>query len=354
MVVRMALRRRLSLGLLLAVPFLAAASQAPAPPTAAGDPFASFRPWLDITADDRAHADRGETVARILPGRGQEVAVLGLSRIDVEPEAFVARIENIEALRTNPPRTPLTKEMSQPPVPGDLAALRLDPEEVTALRTCHPGDCRLKLTEPEMARLRKVAVANAAGSDAPVHQAFRDLMFERITRYRSGGLAALPAYVDKSEGVKTTDVLNRLIERSPYLTVRQPRLAEFIRQFPRASLPEGEGFLYWALDRVEERPIVSATHVAIVRESPASGLPLVTVAGTQLFATHYYYASLGLTYLVGAQERRYLVYVNRTELDVLGGFFGSLKRAILESRLKRDVTRLITGLRGRLEGQKME
>ena len=78
----------------------------------------------------------------------------------------------------------------------------------------------------------------------------------------------------------------------------------------------------------------------------------MTVTGTQLFATHYYYASLGLTYLVGGEERRYLVYVNRTELDVLGGFFGSLKRAVLDSRLRRDVARLITGLRGRLEGQK--
>jgi hypothetical protein len=339
MVVRMAVRRRLSLGLLLGVPLLAAASQAPAPPTAAADPFATFRPWLDITAEDRA--------------RGHEVAVLGVARMNVEPDAFVSRIENIEALRTNPPRAPITKRLSQPPVRDDLAALRLDPEEVTGLRSCYPGDCHLKLSEPEMVRLRKVA-ESAVANDAPVQQAFRDVMFERITRYLAGGLAALPQTVDKSEGVKTADALNRLIERSPYLTVRQPRLAAFIRQFPHASVSDSDGFLYWALDRVEDRPIVSATHVAVVREPPGSGLPLVTVAGTQLFATHYYYASLGLTYLVGAEERRYLVYVNRTELDVLGGFFGSLKRAVLESRLKRDVARLIAGLRGRLEGQKKE
>ena len=87
----------------------------------------------------------------------------------------------------------------------------------------------------------------------------------------------------------------------------------------------------------------------MVRNAAGSGLPLVTVAGMQVFATHYYQGSLGLTYLVG-DSRRYLVYVNRTELDVLGGFLGGLKRAILESRLKRDVARLIGGLRGRLEG----
>jgi hypothetical protein len=34
---------------------------------------------------------------------------------------------------------------------------------------------------------------------------------------------------------------------------------------------------------------------------------------------------------------------------VLGGFFGPLKRAVLESRLRRDVTGLLGGLRTRLE-----
>jgi hypothetical protein len=349
----MAVRFRMGLCLLVAVPLLAIASQAPAPPSHAPDPFASFRPWLDITADDRTRADRGETVVRILPARGGEVAVLGVAAIAVEPDAFVARIEAIEALRTNPPRAPITKRFSQPPVPGDLAALRLDPHEVASLRRCHPGDCDLKLTEPEIARLREVAGAAGAGLEEMVQQAFRQVIFERITRYLEGGFAALPPYVDKDDPIKTSDVLARLLEHSPYFIVRAPHLATFVRQFPRATIDGGNGFLYWALDRVEDRPVVSATHVAIVRNPPASGLPLVAVAGTQVFATHYYQGSLGLTYLVGTTPR-YLLYVNRTELDVLGGFFGSIKRAILEGRLRRDVARLIGGLRGRLEGRKDE
>ena len=201
-----------------------------------------------------------------------------------------------------------------------------------------------------MARLRKIAESAAAKGDEPVQQAFRAVIFERVTRYLNGGLDALPAYADKDDRVKTVDVLARLLQRSPYVTERQPALAAFVRQYPAASLDGGSGFLYWALDRVEDRPVVSVTHVAIARNTPASGRPLVTVAGTQVFATHYYQGSLGLTYLVGGNPR-YLVYVNRTELDVLGGFFSAIKRAILESRLRRDVARLITGLRGRLEGR---
>ena len=228
----------MGLCLLAAVPLLASASQAPAPSSVA-DPFAAFRPWLDITADERTRADRGETVVRILPAKDGEVAVLGVSAIAVEPDAFVARIEAIEALRTNPPRVPLTKRFSQPPVQSDLAALRLDPHEIDALKSCRPGDCDLKLTEQEMVRLRSVATTG----DAAVQQGFREVIFERVTRYLGGGLAALPAYVDKDQPVKTADVLGRLIDHSPYFTVRQPRLASSVRQFPQASSADGAGFL---------------------------------------------------------------------------------------------------------------
>jgi hypothetical protein len=344
----MSVRHRMGLALLVAVPLLALASQAPAPSSAVADPFSSFRPWIDITAEDRARADRGETVVRILPAKDDEIAVLGVAAIAVEPDGFVAHIEAIEALRTNPPRVPITKRFSQPPVLGDLAALRLDPHEVAGLRICEPGDCDLKLTHAEMTRLRSIARSRESSGEEAVQQGFRQVILDRVAQFSSGGLAVLPPYVDKAAPVKTADVLARLLEHSPYFTARLPRHAEFVRTFPRASLDTGNGFLYWALDRVEGRPVVSGTHVSIVRNDPGSGLPLVTVAGMQVFATHYYQGSLGLTYLVG-DSKRYLVYVNRTELDVLGGFLGGLKRAILESRLKKDVARLIAGLRERLE-----
>ena len=74
---------------------------------------------------------------------------------------------------------------------------------------------------------------------------------------------------------------------------------------------------------------MSVTHVTIARNPSTPDSPLVAVAGMQVFATHYYQGSLGLTYLIG-NGPRYLVYVNRTELDVLGGFFGGIGGELLE------------------------
>ena len=75
------------------------------------------------------------------------------------------------------------------------------------------------------------------------------------------------------------------------------------------------------------------------------------VAGKQLFATHYVEGGLGLTLVTrdGANGEPYLVYVNRSQLDLLRGFFGGLARGVLESRLKRHAPQIVRGLRTRLE-----
>lgn len=45
---------------------------------------------------------------------------------------------------------------------------------------------------------------------------------------------------------------------------------------------------------------------------------------------------------------QYLVYLNRTGVDLLGGLFGPLRRAALGSRLKRELPDIIQKLRARL------
>lgn len=50
-----------------------------------------------------------------------------------------------------------------------------------------------------------------------------------------------------------------------------------------------------------------------------------------------------------ATGANYLVYLNRTGVDLLGGFLGPLKRSLLESRLKSELPDTIRKLRVRLE-----
>ena len=62
------------------------------------------------------------------------------------------------------------------------------------------------------------------------------------------------------------------------------------------------------------------------------------VASKQIYAMHYYDASLGLTLLVpdatAAEPATYVVYVNRSRIDLFEGVFGGMIRRIVAGRAR--------------------
>ena len=93
-----------------------------------------------------------------------------------------------------------------------------------------------------------------------------------------------------------------------------------------------------------------ATHVDIVQpEAPHA--PAVIVLAKEILATHCRTASLGITAVVEdpARAERYLVYVNRSQVDLLGGLFGGLKRKLIEGRVASDSAAVVRLARSRLE-----
>jgi hypothetical protein len=116
--------------------------------------------------------------------------------------------------------------------------------------------------------------------------------------------------------------------------------------------PHIESFFYWSKEHYSGgKPVISITHVGIVRPEPESRLPAVLVTGKQIFATHYIEGALGLTLVTrsGPNGVRYLAYLNRSQLDLLRGFFGGLARSVVEARLERQSPQIVRGLRLRLE-----
>ena len=115
-------------------------------------------------------------------------------------------------------------------------------------------------------------------------------------------------------------------------------------------MPGVESFVYWSKERLAGKPIVSVTHVNIALSSDP-GLPQALVAGKAIFATHYVNAALALTAIVsgGPGRPNYLVYLNRSDVDALGGFLGGVVRWVAERRLKNEAAGVLEGLRRRLE-----
>ncbi len=311
------------------------------------DPFAFFRPAVTITADDRRQLDRGEPIARVLPGKDLEVAVFAALAADADGDRLVAWVRRIEALKKSSYVLAIQR-FSDPPRIEDLAAATLDDEDLSEVRGCRPGSCGLQLSGSEMVELRDAAAETSRDWRPAVQQAFRRVVLRRVQTYLSKGEVA--AYEDRAEPVWPAMRFGQLLEHSGYLTEHLPKLAAHLRGYPQTADPDVESFLYWSKERLARKAIFSVTHVNIVRGRDP-GLPDALVVGKEIFSTHYVDASLSLTAIMRGEpgKNNYLAYLNRSDVDVLDGMFGRLIKKLLQRRLKAEAVGVLHGLRRRLE-----
>jgi hypothetical protein len=312
-----------------------------------GNPFAFFQPSVVVTADDWRHLDRGDPVARVLPDQDLEVAIFAAVPVSVDGDRLVSWMRRIEELKKSPYVLAIGR-FSNPPRLDDLAGLTVDDDELSEIRGCRPGSCAVNLSAREIVNLQKAA-DDAAGDWKPaVQRAFRVAMLERAQLYLATG--EVTAYGEQKNAEPPPARFARVIDHSRFLTEHLPRFADYLRNYPRTAAPDVESFIYWSKERLARKAVIGVTHVSIVRGNQP-GLPDALVAGKGIFATHYLNASLGVTAIVrGAPGgSNYLAYLNRSEVDVVGGAFGGLVRWFMHRRLKAEAATVLQGLRRRLE-----
>ena len=307
---------------------------------ARSEPLAFFQPTAIVAADEREQLDRGQPIARILPAAELEVAVFAAVPTDVNGDRLVSWIRSIGALKKSSYVLAIGR-FSDSPRLEDLAGLALDDEEVSGVRQCRPGDCAFKLAAAEMAELQRAA---------DLQQAFRQMLLRRVRAYLAEGQSALPAYEDHARPVQPAARMAALIGHTAFLIERLPRFTEYLEGYPRVAMPEVESFLYWSKERLAGNAMIGVTHVSILRGASPDA-PDALVAGRQIFATRYVNASLAFTALVhGAPgARNYLVYLNRSDVDPVGGMFSGIVRWFIQRRLKVDAGDVLLGVKQRLE-----
>ena len=302
-----------------------------------GDARSYLMGSFNLTRADVERIDRGHVFTRTLPAEERrEVATIGVVRLPTSAQAYVARLKDIVHFKQDAAVLQIGI-FSSSPSPVDLAALTLDESDMRNLRDCRVGRCGLRMPERTIARLQHEIDWKTSYAPQRATALFRQMLADYADAYLRSGPAAAMEYADRAAPMNVAREFASLAASNPDDCQQFPLLLRHLIEFPSGPRPDTSDLLYWSKERVSRRGVVSITHLAISRS--AGETPVEYVIGSkQIYASHYFDASLGVTVLVGDRSApaaaTYLVYLNRSRLDVLGGMLGGVARAIISSRAR--------------------
>lgn len=288
--------------------------------------------------------------SKILPNtRKGEVAVAGAVRIPVTIDFFLDRFRDIETFKKGPAVLSIGK-FGDPPQEQNLTMLTIEKKELDALEGCRPGKCGMKLSADMMKRLRSGAASFGQGSR--LESEFRAVLWEYVSAYMTNGTPAMITYSDSDPPVQTFTEFLELLKQFSWLERDARRLVEALRGSFRTARPELDGFFYWSKERFGLKPVASITEVVILRTT-IEGKPWAFIASKQIYADHYFEASLGLTVLAGesadpANAMVSMAYFNRSMTDGLRGWFASIERSIVERRVRSGMAKNLSEVKDKL------
>ena len=171
-----------------------------------------------------------------------------------------------------------------------------------------------------------------------------------VNNYRASGDQALMTYHNERTALSLADEFRAMIAARPAVLARFPTVHRHMVDYPRGGGAGFDDIVYWSKEKLGPVVVVSVTHLAIAAVQDAAPVTFMA-ASKQLYGSRYFDSSLGLTILLEQPgvDGAYLVYVNRSRLDALGGFFGGLKRVLVRSRTRSAMAGSLTQARDRVE-----
>ena len=161
-------------------------------------------------------------------------------------------------------------------------------------------------------------------------------------------------YADRGPRLNVGREFAALLEADTVTSSYAPRLRRHLLEYPTSSAEKMTDFVYWSKELVRGRPVISITHVATAAaldDSPVA----YAVGSKQIYAMHYYDASLGLTLLVpdrrAASSGTFVVYLNRSRIDLFDGLFGGVARRMVAGRARGVVAEQLQRLQRALPGE---
>lgn len=307
-----------------------------------------------LTPADFARIDAGEVVARgTAAGDARDLATFGIVRVRITPAFYVEGLADIAAFKKDDAVVQIGV-FNRPPALSDVQGLTLDEPDIRSLRDCRVGRCDLQLPANAIDRFRREVDWQRTDARQHADSLMRQMLVEYVSQYQQSGTAAAMKYADRSDVTDVGREFLSLAHSDAGGWGHFPTLRQHLFEYPGASTPDARDLVYWSKEIVGRRTVASVTHLAIVPGAPASPAAFA-IASKQIYGTHYFDASLGLTVLVADRSSStpatYVAYLNRSRVDIFGGMFGGVARRIVASKARSTVADQLGRLRTRLEQQ---
>jgi hypothetical protein len=263
----------------------------------------------------------GKTVTKILEtATKHEIGIISIARINVSKDFFLRNYRE-KGMNLETALAGTWGVISTPPQLEDLKEITLPKEDIQDLKTCKPGDCKVKAP---IGAIRKISQLDAKAPDfeKKVNLLIQQDTVDYLSKYLKDGNRTLVEYSDEKKPVQLAEQFQGLLKASPYLERYVPELYAYLDKFPNGQLNHAEDVFIWLkedFDNKKMRPVLSINHLVFYRPQGSNGNPIIALK--QLYASHYFEASLSLTVLFedpeGSGVSLYLLNITRARLDVL-------------------------------------
>lgn len=293
---------------------------------------------------DFAALQANQSVVRLAPvSDKREIAVAGLVNIRSGADEFLRSYRDSMLRKSNGAILEIGSFGSQPAL-TDLESLTLESGDIEDLKDCVVGDCDVKLSAAMIDRFRREIDWNAPDYALKVTGLFKQMLSEYVRDYRMRGDAALIQYHDKRDEIDLASEQRALSGAAGYTN---SLLAD-----SNAGLRLIEDAIVWSKIKFGLKPVIAVNHITIYKRDREVG-PQVLIASKQIYASHYFNASLALTAFVtvpGATQGAFLVSENRSRADGLEGPFGKIKRGVVEKKALEGLKSILEHSQMTLEG----
>jgi hypothetical protein len=291
----------------------------------------------------------GQPVTKLLDADpSKEVAVFGAVWVDAPMARYVDAVKDIEQFEKGE-NFRVTKKISTPPRLEDFAQMTMPDDDVADLKVCKVGQCQIKISQASIERLRREVDWSKPTARADVDRLAQSLALEYVKGYLEGGNAKLAVYRDSERPTFVANEFASMIDRLPSMSAFLPDLKRYLLDFPKATLPGSESFLYWQEAVFGLKPTIRINHVVIAQQPTH-----VAIASKMLYASHYFWTALEMRVLVPDPARGkgfWFASVNRSRSDGLSGFVGRLIRGKVHGEAEEGMAAVLGGTKKMLEGK---